>query len=238
MQACNERKFALAGYHPRMTAKPGLRERKRERARRALADAAITLFSTRGYEETTIADLAAAADISPRTFFSHFASKEDVLFADPPLRLTTLASILAAPRPDETPAGLLVRAIRAAIQETDLTGEPQRARAALIISTPALHVGALRKVIEGQRGMTQALLDVFPGRLDRVSASSLVGAVLGALVGAITMLYADPVRSVELGEDPQRMREELDRVLCMVCTDLAAVDVHAPSDTGAVHGVG
>ena len=48
----------------------GWRERKKQKTRRALADAATRLFADRGYEETTIADLAMAAEIAPRTFFS------------------------------------------------------------------------------------------------------------------------------------------------------------------------
>jgi AcrR family transcriptional regulator len=58
---------------------PGLRERKRIATRRAIEIAAITLVQKRGLDAVTIDDIAQAADISPRTFFNYFASKEEAI---------------------------------------------------------------------------------------------------------------------------------------------------------------
>ena len=63
------------------TAAPGLRERKRQQTRERLTRMAMALFRERGFEATTLDDIAAAADISRRSFFHYFASKEDVVFA-------------------------------------------------------------------------------------------------------------------------------------------------------------
>src|ERR1700719_2009310 len=60
---------------------PGLRERKRQQTRERLTRMAMALFHERGFEATTLDDIAAAADISRRSFFHYFASKEDVVFA-------------------------------------------------------------------------------------------------------------------------------------------------------------
>ena len=59
-------------------ASPGLRERKKQRTRAMLIDAAMDLCLKQGYEQTTVEQIAAAADVSPRTFSRYFATKDAV----------------------------------------------------------------------------------------------------------------------------------------------------------------
>jgi AcrR family transcriptional regulator len=83
-----------------METKPGLRERKKQRTRETIARVALDLFEEHGYQATTLDDIAQAADVSTRTIFAYYPSKEDILFADFPQMKAALARAL-----DERPHG-------------------------------------------------------------------------------------------------------------------------------------
>jgi AcrR family transcriptional regulator len=82
---------------------PGLRERKKQKTRETISKVALELFAERGYEQTTIAEIAEAAEVSPRTIFAYFPSKEDILFCDLPGVQERLAQALRE-RPEGTTA--------------------------------------------------------------------------------------------------------------------------------------
>ena len=96
----------------------GLRERKKERTHEAIRDAALELFRDKGDDGTTVDDIAAAADISPRTFFRYYANKEEVLFSKFDETLELLRDFLYAFPPEVT----VGQALRAALNEFAAVG--------------------------------------------------------------------------------------------------------------------
>lgn len=81
----------------------GLRERKKRERRQRIEAVAIDRFEANGFDATTIDDIAAAADIAPRTFFAYFPTKEDVVLADYADRLERTTNELARRPPAEPP---------------------------------------------------------------------------------------------------------------------------------------
>ena len=197
-------------------ARPGLRERKKLRTRQAIATAALRLFAERGYEETTIADIAAAADVAPRTFFSYFPSKEDVVFAEIDDRLAEVAERLRR-TPGETPMETIRRSIvdvlNAVVTEHADYGAVQ---VALVLERPALRARALQRMTDAQEAIEALLRDLCPGisEIDAVAAS-------GVAVGGMQAVVAHCRRE---GYDPLSMRTALDRAVDIVEHGLVSVE--------------
>src|SRR6478609_11486862 len=103
-----------------MSTQPGLRERKKQRTRETIAGAARRLFAERGYYETTLPDIAEAADVSTRTIFAYFPSKEDILFSDFPIMKEALDQALAE-RPEGEDALETVRKFILSLHEFEKT---------------------------------------------------------------------------------------------------------------------
>jgi AcrR family transcriptional regulator len=182
-----------------------LRDRKRERTRRALIDAAAALFERKGYDETTVAEIAAAADIGTRTFFSYFASKEDILFPDSDTRTQTTIEAIADHDPAEGPVDVLVRALETvADTDADMVSPMAAVRMKLFRTVPAVRGKALQVQMAAQQQIARELYAAFPGELDRVSAAALAGAFTGAVSGALTALmdHDDAARPHHPGTGP------------------------------------
>jgi TetR/AcrR family transcriptional regulator, regulator of mycofactocin system len=116
--------------------KLGLRERKKQQTRDTIASAALRLFAERGYDETTLADIAAAANVAPRTIFGYFESKEDILLCEENGFLSELKRRL-----DNRPAGTTtVDAIREFLASIEHPDEEAKLRKQVIAANPELQV--------------------------------------------------------------------------------------------------
>jgi AcrR family transcriptional regulator len=117
-------------------AKPGLRERKKQQTRETIARAALELFTERGYDETTLADIAEAAEVAPRTIFSYYESKEDILLCEEVGFLDNLRRKL-----DGRPAGTTtVDAIREFLSSIEEADEQMKLRKEIIRANPELQM--------------------------------------------------------------------------------------------------
>ncbi len=109
----------------------GLRERKRLRTRETIARVALELFDRQGFQDTTIAQIAAAADVSPRTVSGYFPHKEDLAFPDVDEEFEAFAARLRDRAPDETAIDALRAIIRTSIEEGE-RGSDRRTRRRVI----------------------------------------------------------------------------------------------------------
>jgi AcrR family transcriptional regulator len=163
-----------------------LRERKKARTRQALVAAALRLFAERGFEATTVADIAEAADVSPRTFFTYFPAKEDVLFAGAKDRIERLRDALAKRAPDESFLDALRRAARDILADRTFQAEAQRTHMQVIGANPALGARALQDLLAAEQVVAAAIAaDLGVDQTDlqpQVAAAAAVNALRGALM--------------------------------------------------------
>ncbi len=110
-----------------------LRERKKADTREAIRGAAVELFCTHGFEATTMDAVAASADVSVRTVFRYFRTKEDLVFADVEADLADLRALLDA-RPTDEP---VMRSVREVVEV--LAGRMESGREADVRLAPLLH---------------------------------------------------------------------------------------------------
>jgi len=171
-----------------MATSAGLRERKKARTREALSAAALDLFAAQGFDATTIEDIADRCEVSPRTFFRYFPSKEAVLFADGEDRRSALIAALAAQPAEVGP----LDALRAAM--LDLARAYRDDRPVLVARSRVLQDSVQLRAYkaEHQRGWEEAVSDELGRRaravrrpLSRFELRLLSGVAVAALRAAV-----------------------------------------------------
>jgi AcrR family transcriptional regulator len=166
-----------------MSEPAGLRERKKARTRAAIREHAVRLFREQGYAATTVEQIAAAADVSPATFFRYFPTKEDVVLQDD-MDILTMEKLEA--QPPELSAIAAVRGAAAsayaAMSAEDLGRMAETTR--LTMAVPEIRARALDELARTFDVMGRALA-VRAGRApDDFAARILAGAVTGVIMAA------------------------------------------------------
>jgi AcrR family transcriptional regulator len=161
----------------------GLRERKKVRTRAALQRHALQLFTEKGYRDTTIEQIAEAAEVSPSTFFRYFATKEDIVLGD-----YFDARVIGFFR--EAPAEMSpVQAMKYAMQQMTESMSPDELelevkRNQLIATVPELQRGMVEEMLRPMRLLAAALAD----RLGRAPDDPFCTAYAGALIGGLVAI--------------------------------------------------
>ena len=163
----------------------GLRERKKARTRASLREHALRLFREKGYQNTTVEQIAAAAEVSPSTFFRYFPTKEDLVLQDD-MDIRMVAAF------EQQPAGLgLVAAVRAAARQmfesyTAADMEVLRQTTELTMSVPEIRARAMDEFARTITVVAEAVAKRAGRSPDDLAVRTAAGAIIGVIM-ATTM---------------------------------------------------
>lgn len=163
----------------------GLRERKKRQTREAVLTAATQLFETRGYEHVTVAEIADAANISVKTLFTYFRSKEDLAFADEQGFRDELVRAVRTRPADRTPVQAVARLLEAQLEQNADGAEGLEGYHRRVSGSNALE-SRLRRMWAGyEDALTAALVSEFSGPAAAAQAR-LTATLLVAMVRSLT----------------------------------------------------
>jgi AcrR family transcriptional regulator len=185
----------------------GLRESKKQRTRQTIADKAMQLFATRGFDHVTVAEVAAAADVSEKTVFNYFPTKEDLFYDEVPERQAALLAAIHERPPGES---ILSALRRLQARECPRLCSPGFATFARIIEeSPALQA----KELEVMARFVQVLSDAIQTELAVNERDARIAA--GLLVSVHRLLFRTARRQALAGKHGpaavRRLRADLDR---------------------------
>jgi AcrR family transcriptional regulator len=195
----------------------GLRERKKQQTRQAIHEAAMRLFAERGFEATTIADIAEAADIAPRTFFAYFPSKEDAVFPKYAAALEAFDRMLRERPPGTTALAALRTWVELAAQEYIPSPDRMRLEAKLRRESPAVAACDLRHTREFEHRLAEAVGEDLGEPADalrpRLVAAAATAALQASSDKADAVLEDDPRAAEAMLADPMSFIDDALRFL-------------------------
>lgn len=178
----------------------GLRERKKDRTRQAIQHAALRLFVEHGFEETTVEQIAEAAEVSERTFFRYFPTKADTIASD------LIEPVVAQAFVDQPQDLGATAALRAAVKQVyaDLPSEHvelERQRQRLVATVAGVHAVTPRKM----QIVAELFTDALVRRTGRSRSDPIVRAWVGAMSGVLLASYLAWVENPDEGDVIEHM---------------------------------
>jgi AcrR family transcriptional regulator len=169
----------------------GLRERKKLKTKAAIRKEAMRLFLDKGFDATTIEEIAAVVEISPSTFFNYFPTKEDVIFEDEldPLILAAFDAQPEGTNPIRAIRNAMLTVFRALTPEQDRV---MRERMALMTSTPSLRSAMLSQFADMVSQIAVLVASRAGGSPSDFAIRNFAGALLGVMMSALLTAAQDP----------------------------------------------
>ena len=201
----------------------GLRERKKARTRASIREHALRLFREQGYQRTTVEQIAAAAEVSPSTFFRYFPTKEDVVLQDD--MDTRMIEALERQPPGLGP----LSAVRAATREvfasyTQADLDVLRETTALTVTVPEIRARAMDEFARTISVIGEALAKRSGRPADDLAVRTTAGAIIGVIM-SITMPWEGWSNDRQTIED---MFERIDQALALLEGRASAVNRGPP----------
>jgi AcrR family transcriptional regulator len=197
---------------------PDRRQRKKQFTKDALIAAALELFAAKGYDHTAVHEITDAVDVSERTFFRYFASKEDLVLSFIGEGATAFAEALAARPTQEEPLAAARNALQISIR--DMSGGQGLANylsaMRLIDSTPTLLAAYLRHTHD----QDHKVIEVLARREGVDPATDRRPRVLAAVIGALVFLSDRDWRAGD-NPDPEAMGATFDAYVAAVVPALS-----------------
>lgn len=194
---------------------PGLRERKKAQTRRAIQERALHLFLSKGYDAATVEEIAAAANVSPMTFFRYFPRKEDVVMEDEydPLVYAAISERGSGEPPlDAIRRGLADTLARVYAADRDAL----LARTRLILSAPALRARLWEQQAATERLIARALA-AQSGRNEMDLGTRVIAAACLAALTTAVVAWAE-------NDGADELPDLVDRALVALRTELCRAD--------------
>lgn len=168
----------------------GLRERKKIRTKAAIRRHALRLFGEHGYDNTTMEQIAEAAEVSVSTVFRYFATKDELVVLDDydPVFIASFRE-----QPGLSPVQALRSAVRASISQLSADDMAvERDRKLLIMAVPHLWVGSLQNITRSMNLLSGLVAERTGRKADDPTVLTFTGATLGVMLEVMLRWARDP----------------------------------------------